>query len=105
MYGNVDPANVKPGEQPPVPSTKDDLLIEALRSAKRVSVLLNEIAAWSHKQDLCCTDDDLRELEDLLVMRFSDCSGVHLFVAASNLRLKLPADLRDEPDSDEDYDC
>lgn len=98
----VDAANVKPGEQPPMPTTRDELLIEALRSANRVSLLLNEIAAWAHAQTEGYPGrplhNQLERLEDLLVRRFSDCSGLHLFVAASNLRIDLPPDLSDDDD-------
>jgi hypothetical protein len=91
MSEQVDPANVRPGQHPPVPTTREELLIEALRSANRVSVLLNEIAAWSHRQEA-----EFPDLEDLLIRRFSDCSGVHLFIAANNLGIDLPPDLQDE---------
>jgi hypothetical protein len=96
----VDPTNVRPGEQPPVPTTQEGLLIEALRSANRVSVFLNEIAAWSHQDEARFSD-----LEDLLARRFSDCSGVHLFIAANNLGVDLPPDLQDEVYEEGDDDC
>lgn len=106
MSEQVDPAKIGPGDHPPVPTTKDSLLIEALRSANRVSGLLNQIAAWAHQQDAWGTDkqDPLEKLEDLLIRRFSDCSGVHLFIAANNLRLELPPDLCEEPDEESDDD-
>jgi hypothetical protein len=96
----VDPANLKPGEQPPVPNTREELLIEALRAVNRYSLLLTEIAAWSHKHEAEFTD-----LEDLLVRRFSNCSGVHLFIAANNLGVDLPPDLDGSTDvADDEYD-
>ena len=95
MKHQVDPANVRPGQHPPVPTTTDELLIEALRSTNRISGLLNEIAAWAHSQSAWGTPQEkpLAELEDLLARRFSDCSAVHLFIAANNIGVVLPADL------------
>jgi hypothetical protein len=97
----MDSANLQPGEQAPVPTTEGDLLIEALRCANRMGGLLNEIAGWAHKE----ADDawgtaaqpKFHDLEDLLVRRFSDCSAIHLFIAAQNVGIKLPPDLTDDP--------
>lgn len=77
-----------------VPTTRDDLLIEALRVVNRVSGLLNDLAADLHKR--VESDDDHRfdAPLDMLARRFSDCSGVHLFIAANNLRIDLPDDLK-----------
>jgi hypothetical protein len=104
MNIQIDHANVKPGEQPPVPTTRDELLIEALRSANRVSLLLNEIAAWAHSQSAWGTEKEgpLTALEDLLARRFSDCSGVHLFIAAHNLNVNLPPDIDGCGEDDEE---
>ncbi len=91
------------GDHAAVPTTRDGLLIEALRTANRMSGLFNEIdaALFRISGD---TVDDARwaPLHDLLIRRFSDCSGIHLFIAANNLRIDLPDDLRGEPDSDGD---
>ncbi len=94
---HFDPANLKPGEFPPVPTTRDELLIEALRFTNRVSGLLNEISVWA---DVDETKFD--ELHTLLLRRFSDCSGVHLFIAANNIGVELPADL-DGASSDDEW--
>jgi hypothetical protein len=95
---------LQPGEHATVPTTADELMIEALRTVERTSGLLNDL---SHAIGRHVTgDDDHRfdEIQDLLRRRFSDCSGVHLFIAADNLHLNLPPDLQDIPgeiDSDE----
>lgn len=113
MTTAVDPANVRPGELPPFPHTKDELLIEALRHADRVSGLLNEIyATLSSIEEAemagAAADEEPKEkpkydaLHELLLRRHSDCSGLHLFIAADNLRLDLPADLRGDPELDDD---
>lgn len=103
----IDPANLKPGEQAPIPTTLGSLVIEALRSANRVGGLLNEIAAWAHSQRDGQPGGRLyaefEKLEDLLVRRFSDCSGVHLFIAANNLGVDLPPDI-DGSSDDAEYD-
>lgn len=93
---NVDPANVLPGQHPPVVDTKDDLLVEALRSASRVSLLLNEISAALGEEP-----PNVEKCLDLLLRRFSDCSGLHLFIAAHNLDIELPDDLSGDPADDE----
>lgn len=82
---------------PAVPATKDDLLIAALRHANCVSVLLNDLAAEALKgagskrrpRNVCDT------FNTMLIRRFSDCSGLHLFIAADALRLDLPDDLKE----------
>ena len=79
-----------------VPTTKDDLLIEALRHANTVSVLLNDIAAEFSRLTGEHDDDPKYEaMHALLIRRLSDCSGVGLFLAASNIGLELPEDLQD----------
>jgi len=84
-------ANVKPGDFPPVPESKDELLIEALRLAERTSGLLNEL---DRELGALVGDDSRFEgLNSLLRRRFQDCSGVHLFIAAHNIGLDLPPDL------------
>ncbi len=103
----TDPTNVQPGEQAPVPETRDDLMIEALRTANRMGGLLNDIAAWANDQSDSASGTErqsaLNELQDLLCRRFSDASAVHLFIAADNVGLELPPDLvDDEPAEYED---
>jgi hypothetical protein len=105
MDAQVDPVNVKPGEFPPVATSRDELLIEALRSAKRVSGLLNELSACLTVPEGGCTAPGGGEkMRDLLLRRFSDCSGVHLFIAANNIGIDLPPDLHDQSTDDDDYD-
>jgi hypothetical protein len=106
MEIEVDPANIQPGQQAPVPTSRDDLLIESLRSANRVSGLLNELSALlidipeGHAADAATVE----KLHDALLRRFSDCSGVHLFIAAHNLGVALPPDLTGERDAAEHWD-
>lgn len=98
----IDPANVGPGEFPPLPTDKDALLIESLRFANRVSGLLNELNSKVLSRIQSDDDHSFDDLHDLLKRRFSDCSGLHLFIAADNLRLDIPSDLKSEwEDSDE----
>ncbi len=92
----IDPANLQPGEQAPVPTSKDALIIEALRFANRVSLLLGDIDRKVLGRIENNDDHRFDDLHDLTIRRFSDCSGLHLFIAANNLRLDLPGDLRGE---------
>lgn len=104
----IDPADVKPGEHAPVPISRGGLLIEALRTSNRMGGLLNEIAAWVHEQMEEAwgvrQQAALERLGDLTLRRFSDCSAVHLFIAADNLRVDLPPDLVCNADGDEGSD-
>lgn len=89
--------------RPSVPTTKDGLLFEALATVERMSSLLNDLAAQIYALDESEQDGRIAPLHALLLRRFSDCSGVHLFIAASNIGLELPADmfppkLEDEPE-------
>ena len=93
----VDPANVQPGDHPPVPQSRDSLLIEALRHAERVSILLNDIRAALYRMDPA-EASEFDAIHQLLLRQHSDCSGLHLFIAADNLGLNLPDDLKDERD-------
>lgn len=86
----------KPGKHPPVPQSKDELIIEALRYANRVSGMLNDMSAMMFNS---VTRKTQEKIEDMLRRRFSDCSGLHLFIAANNLHLDLPEDLRDDEDA------
>jgi hypothetical protein len=106
METQVDPANVQPGEQVPVPTNKDDLLIEALRAANRVSGLLNELSAMlmDIPEGHAANAETVEKLSAALLRRFSDCSGVHLFIAANNLGIDLPPDLTGERDADEHWE-
>lgn len=85
---------------PPVPANLEELLIAALRHANEVSGLLNGIAAEVSRL-LGEEEDDQKydRLHDLLIRRFDVNSGVFLFIAASNLRIELPADMRDEAEA------
>lgn len=101
MTTTVNPADLKPGQFAPMPETSKELVIEALRLINRTSVALNDLSALIGKKII--DDDDHRfDMEnDILIRRFSDLSGVHLFIAADNLRIDLPADLRgDDPEED-----
>lgn len=93
----VDPANVQAGQHALVPESRDDLMIEALRTANRMGGLLNDIAAWANDQlDAAWGGPHqaaMNELQDILCRRFSDASAVHLFIAADNIGLELPPDL------------
>ncbi len=94
---------IEPGTFPPVPTTPDELLIGALRHANQVGGLLVDLTAACHAAfdsgDLSAGMDRIHEM---LLRRHSDCSGVHLFIAADNLRVELPPDLRAERDGDGD---
>lgn len=69
------------------------LLHKALRHADRVSVLLNDIAAEAHR-----INDE--RLLALTVRRFSDCSGLDLFIAAEKAGLSARAALAGEGSDD-----
>jgi hypothetical protein len=75
-------------------SNPNELLIEALRTVDRMSGVLNLANA---KLFAALGDDvDHRKFDavfDALRRRFSDASGVHLFIAADNLGIALPPDL------------
>lgn len=88
---------------PPLPTTRDELLIAALRHANEVSELLNNIG--NEVSRLLGEDADKPEynhLYELLRKRFGVNSGVYLFIAADNLHIELPADLRGEEVDAED---
>ena len=76
------------------PTTERELLIEALHTVDRMSVLLNDISAASYRKS--GDKEPPKWLHDLLLRRFSDCSGVHLFIAADNIGIPLPKSLRGE---------
>jgi hypothetical protein len=85
----------------PVATTKDELLITALRHANDVSGLLNDIGAEvSRLLGEDADDPKYDRLHDLLRMRFLEHESVSLFIAASNLRLDLPQDLRGDDEAD-----
>jgi len=88
---------------PPVPTTKDDLLIAALRHANEASKVLNDLESEAFKVLGARADHPKYDrLFTLLRSRFAEASGVHLFIAATNLNLDLPADLRaDEVESED----
>ena len=82
-----------------LPTTERALLIASLRLVDRTSGLLNDLdAAIGHLTEakkLRLRDAD--KLHRLLRHRFNRLSGVGLFIAADNMRLNLPKDLRGEP--------
>lgn len=91
-----------------VPTTERELLIAALRHANDVGGLLVDIQTELSN----ATGDDAdnpkyERLFDLLLRRWTDCSGVGLFIAAGNLDIELPDDMRgDDINVDDDgYDA
>ena len=91
-----------PENHPPIPTSRDDLLVAALRYANCVSGFLNDLCAETHKE---LTDEGpnspaLEVIHDMLLRRFGDLSALHLFIAASNLRIELPTDLRGAPEDE-----
>lgn len=82
---------------PPVPTSRAELLVAALRHANEVSGTLNEIdAEVSRLLGEDADDPKYDRLYDLLRRRCDVNSGVFLFIAASNLRIELPPDMREE---------
>lgn len=71
------------------PSTERELLIECLRLINRTSGVLNEVASMT-MESATPTED---KINDLMLRRFSDLSGVPHFMAANQLNISLPADL------------
>ncbi len=89
---------------PMPPTTRDELLFGALRTVNITSMMINDVREELY--NLLGDDADnpkYDRIHAILRRQFSDCSGVHLFIAASNLRIDLPDDLREEP-RDDDYD-
>lgn len=88
----------------PVPTTREELLIAALRHANDVSGLLNQIGAEVSR--LLGDEADSPKydaIHELLRRRFLEDSGVFLFIAAGNLNIDLPDDLKgEEVDGDDD---
>jgi hypothetical protein len=88
---------------PPVPTSREELLIAALRHANEVSGTLNDIAAEVSRLLGDEADNPKYDrLHDLLLRRCDVNSGVFLFIAASNLRIEMPADLRGEVEACDD---
>ena len=87
---------------PTMSTSQDDLLTAALRHANDVSHLLNEISTELFRLDESEGGDNpkFNRLHDLVRRRLLEQSGVFLFIAADNLRIDLPPDLRFAP-SDE----
>lgn len=78
------------------------LLHTALRHIERVSVLLNDLSTEMHRLDDAEPEGSTRfdALAALLLRRFTDCSGLPLFIDADNAGL-LPDDLQpaaEDPD-------
>jgi hypothetical protein len=81
--------------------SESGLLIAALRHANQVSMTLNRIGEEvSRLLGDAADDPKYDELHALLRRRFLEDSGVPLFMAADQLCLALPADLRGEIESD-----
>lgn len=84
-----------------VATSKDELLITALRHANDVGGLLNEISAEVSRLAGDEADDaKWQPLSDLLRQRLFEHEGVSLFIAADNLKIELPPDLRGERDGE-----
>jgi ABC-type transporter Mla subunit MlaD len=87
---------------PAVPTSRDDLLIAALRHANEVGSTLNDISAEVFRLLGDQVDDPKYEpLHALLRRRFAEVSAVYLFIAADNLRIDLPGDLKGDAEEDE----
>jgi len=86
---------------PKVPQTRDDLFIAAMRHANEVSGLLNDLTHefWRVTGD-DCDNPKWDKLNEMLCSRFGKHSAVHLFIAASNLRIELPDDLSGDAESE-----
>lgn len=88
-------------EFPKVPTSERELLIAALRHANEVSVLLNDLGAEVSRLDaMPVKKRRTARLHNLLRRRFLENSGTYLFIAADNLRLELPPDLRADDDEE-----
>lgn len=91
---------------PPVPTSRDELLIAALRHANEVSGLLNRIGAEVSRLLGDKADDAQYDaLHELLRRRFLEDSGVFLFIAAGNLGIEMPDDLIERIRFDDDDDA
>lgn len=87
---------------PAVPTTQRELLIAGLRHADSQGDLLNAIASELNRQlDKPVTRRRWTRMQSLLIRRHCENSGVFLFIAAGNLRIRLPTDLRSEPREDD----
>jgi len=79
---------------PPVVTNERELLIEALRAAERSGIILNMIRneVWDVLGDRA-DDPKWDRLHALIRTQHNACSGLHLFIATSNMGLDLPDDL------------
>jgi len=90
-------------ERPPIPQSRDELFIAAMRHANDVGGLLNEL----NRELMKLTDEDPDDpkfdgLHNLLLTRFNKHSAVHLFIAASNLHIELPPDLNGDSEEEDE---
>lgn len=84
-----------PAKLPPIPETRDDLLIAALRHADMVSRLLNALSAEVFRlAEAEPHSARYSRLQTLLRERLFEHSGTFLFVGAELAGVDLPADLR-----------
>lgn len=85
-----------------LPTSERALLIACLRLIDRKGGLLNDLSAevsrLTDRNRLTLRDSS--RLHTLLRQRFNRCSGVGLFIAADNLKIPLPKDLRGELDEE-----
>lgn len=79
---------------PPVPTTRDELLIAALRHAEMTGVTLNAIRRELYRVlGARCDDRKYDHLHVLLRRSLYEDSGLFLFIGADNIGIELPVDL------------
>lgn len=87
-----------PSDLPAVPTSRDDLLIAALRHADVTSGTLNRIREEVYRVlGRRCDDRKYDRLHDLLRRSLYEESAVFLFIGATRVGVDLPDDLQDKP--------
>ena len=87
----------------PVPTSKDEFILEALRLVERVSAALNALGMTCLRRlDDGYADPTVETIEEIARRRFSDLSGLHLFIGARKLEIELPPDLTYEREDDDE---
>ena len=84
-----------------IAKTERALLIQALRHANKVSDVLNKIsiATFAMGEGRLTPAQAAHRIHTVLLRRYRDASGLPLFIAADNLKIALPKDLRDDMDA------